>query len=59
MGQFKCNIDASFASHLNRVGFGISICDELGQFVLSKTELIALICGVDIGEPLGEYMSLY
>ena len=31
---FKCNIDASFASHLNRVGIGICICNELGQFVL-------------------------
>jgi hypothetical protein len=33
-GRFKCNIDASFASHLNRVGIGICIRDELGQFVL-------------------------
>ncbi|XP_045789678.1 uncharacterized protein LOC123884591 isoform X4 [Trifolium pratense] len=52
-GDSKCNIDASFASHLNRVGIGICICDELGQFVLSKRKLIALLCGVDVGEPLG------
>ncbi|CAJ2662370.1 uncharacterized protein LOC123884591 isoform X3 [Trifolium pratense] len=51
-GDSKCNIDASFASHLNRVGIGICICDELGQFVLSKRKLIALLCGVDVGEPL-------
>ncbi|MCH94648.1 cytochrome P450 [Trifolium medium] len=56
-GRFKCNIDASFASHLNRVGIVTCIRDALGQFVLSKTEwIIALLCGVDAREPLGEYM---
>jgi hypothetical protein len=49
MGRFKCNIDASFASHLNKVGIRISICDELGQFVLSKTKWIALLGRVDVG----------
>ncbi|KAK2390925.1 hypothetical protein QL285_064432 [Trifolium repens] len=45
---------ASFASHLNRVGIGICICDELGQFVLSKTEWINRRCGVDVGGPRGD-----
>jgi hypothetical protein len=33
-GRFKCNIDASFASHLNRVWIGKCICDEFGQLAL-------------------------
>ncbi|CAJ2652833.1 unnamed protein product [Trifolium pratense] len=40
--QFKCNIDASFASHLNKVVIGIYICDNHGQFVLSKHKLVNL-----------------
>ncbi|MCI15564.1 cytochrome P450, partial [Trifolium medium] len=55
---WACNVDASFLSNLNRVGTGICIHDELGQFVLAKTEWMAFLCGVDVGEPLGEYMSL-
>ncbi|PNX92692.1 cytochrome p450 [Trifolium pratense] len=40
------------------VGTGICIRDELGQFGLAKTEWITLLCGVEVGEALGEYMSL-
>jgi hypothetical protein len=36
--NWKILLYASFASHLNRVGIGICIRDELGQFVLLKTE---------------------
>ncbi|PNX70362.1 cytochrome p450, partial [Trifolium pratense] len=46
--RLKCNIDASFVSYLNRVGIGICIRDELGQYVLSRTEWIALLCRVVI-----------
>ncbi|PNX60291.1 cytochrome p450, partial [Trifolium pratense] len=43
-GRFKCNIDASFESYLNGVGIRICIRDKLGQYVLSRTEWIALLC---------------
>nr|ABN08196.1 Polynucleotidyl transferase, Ribonuclease H fold [Medicago truncatula] len=37
VGQYKCNIDASFSKHLNKVGIGICIRDDTGTFVLAKT----------------------
>jgi hypothetical protein len=31
-GRYKCNIDASFLSQLNRVGIGLCIRDDEGVF---------------------------
>ena len=36
LGRYKCNIDATFSSHLNRTGVGICIRDSEGTFVLAK-----------------------
>jgi hypothetical protein len=38
LGRYKCNIDASFSPSLNKVGMCICIRDEIGSFVLAKTE---------------------
>jgi len=37
-GRFKCNIDASFSQHTNKVGIGVCLRDDSGPFVLAKTE---------------------
>ncbi|CAJ2637916.1 unnamed protein product [Trifolium pratense] len=52
-GRYKCNIDASFSSHSNRVGIGICIRDDEGRSVLAKSMWLSPICNVDIGEALG------
>jgi hypothetical protein len=49
-GRFKCNIDASFSRHLNRIGIGMCIRDDSGTFVLAKTEWISHLCDVHVGE---------
>jgi len=33
--RYKCNIDASFSSSLNRVGIGVCIRDDTSDFVLA------------------------
>lgn len=38
----KCNIDISFPNHENRFGIGMYITDEIGAFLLAKTEYINL-----------------
>jgi hypothetical protein len=45
----KCNIDASFPNHENKIGLGICIRDDSGAFVLAKTELYTLKCDVHVG----------
>ncbi|XP_058767513.1 uncharacterized protein LOC131641227 [Vicia villosa] len=50
-GRFKCNIDAAF-SH-NKVGFGACIRDELGNFIVARTEWFSPCTDVVIGEALG------
>jgi ribonuclease HI len=57
-GRYKCNIDASFSRHLNKVGIGICLRDDLGAFVLAKTDWISLLCEVHIGEALGLLSAL-
>jgi len=57
-GRYKCNIDASFSKHLNKVGLGMCIRDEHGAFVLAKTDWFSLICEVHIGEALGLISAL-
>ncbi|XP_024632220.1 uncharacterized protein [Medicago truncatula] len=57
-GRFKCNIDASFSKHLNRVGIRICIRDDSGSFVLARTEWISPLCDVHVGEALGLLSAL-
>jgi len=57
--KMKCNIDASFPNHDNRVGIGMCIRDEEGIFVLAKTEWFEPKCDVHIGEALGLLSALH
>lgn len=57
-GRYKCNIDASFSKHLNKVGLGMFIRDEHGTFVLAKTDWFSSICEVLVGEALGLISTL-
>jgi len=57
-GRFKCNIDASFSKHLNKVGIKICIRYDSGSFVLAKTEWISPLCDVHVGEALGLLSAL-
>ena len=57
-GRYKCNIDASFSRHLNKVGIGICLRDDSGAFVLAKTDWISPLCEVHIGEALGLLSAL-
>jgi hypothetical protein len=53
-GSFKCNVDASFSAHLNVVGYGMRIRDEVGNFVKARTMWSSpRVCVSDIGEALG------
>jgi hypothetical protein len=53
IGRMKCNNDASFPNHGNRFGIGMCIWDEVGAFVLAKTEWYQPKYDVHIGEALG------
>jgi len=57
-GRDDCNIDASFSRHLNKVGIGICLRDDIGTFVLAKTDWFSSICDVHIGEALGLLSAL-
>ncbi|XP_045831441.1 uncharacterized protein LOC123922796 [Trifolium pratense] len=57
-GRYKCNIDASFSVRQNKVGIGMCIRDDQGQFVLAKTEWMSPITNTDIGEALGLLSAL-
>jgi len=35
--RYKCNIDASFSTSLNKVGLGMCLRDDDGAFVLART----------------------
>ncbi|GAU49592.1 hypothetical protein TSUD_407630 [Trifolium subterraneum] len=52
-GRYKCNIDASFSSSLNKVGIGICIRDDQGRFVIARTEWLTPIMEVEVGEAMG------
>jgi len=52
-GRFKCNVDASFSTELNRVGIGMCIRDAAGDYVLARTTWFTPVCAVEIGEALG------
>ncbi|KAK2456658.1 hypothetical protein QL285_004006 [Trifolium repens] len=51
-GRYKCNVDASFSSRLNRVGIGMCIRDDQGRFVIAKTVWKSPIINVDLGEAI-------
>jgi hypothetical protein len=40
--RYKCNIDASFSSSLNKVGIEMCVRDDVGEFVLAKHALSLL-----------------
>jgi hypothetical protein len=52
-GRYKCNVDASFFTRLNRVRIGICIRDVQGRFVLAKTVWTSPNMNVDVGEAKG------
>jgi len=47
--RYKRNIDASFSSSLNKVGLGMCIRNDPGEFVLVKTDWFSHLCDVDVG----------
>ncbi|PNX93080.1 cytochrome p450 [Trifolium pratense] len=53
LGRYKCNIDASFSSGLNKVGISTCIKDDQGRFVLAKTEWFSPVCDEEMGEAQG------
>lgn len=56
--RYKCSIDASFSSSLDRMRIGMCIRDENGCFVLTKTLWYSLLCSVEEGEAFGLYNAL-
>ncbi|XP_024626712.1 uncharacterized protein [Medicago truncatula] len=58
VGRYKCNIDASFSKHLNKVGIRMCIRDNTCTFVLAKTEWFSPICEVHIRKALGLLSAL-
>ena len=56
-GRYKCNIDASFSTSLNRVGLGMCLRDDDGAFV-ARTEWFAPLCDIDVGEAVGLHTTL-
>jgi len=56
--RYKCNIDVSFSSSLNKVGIGMRIWDYAGEFVLAKTDWFSPLCDVVIGETVGLHTIL-
>jgi ribonuclease HI len=57
-GRVKCNIDASFSSTLNKVGIGMCIRNDYGEFILAKYDQFDPICDVRSGETLGLLLAL-
>jgi len=51
-GRYKCNIDATFSNQHNRVGIGMCIRDDQGDFVLACIEWYSPILEVDTWEAL-------
>ncbi|AET04041.1 hypothetical protein MTR_8g079540 [Medicago truncatula] len=54
----KCNVDASFSEHYNRVGIGMCLRDEFCMFVGAKMIWLQPIMLVDTGEALGLLAAL-
>ena len=58
LDRYKCNIDASFSTSLNRVGLGMCLRDDDGVFFLARTEWFAPLCDTEVGEGVGLYIAL-
>jgi len=57
-GRYKCNIDASFSTSLNRVGLGMCLKDDDGTFVLARTDWFAPLSDIEVGEAVGLHTTL-
>jgi len=57
-GRFKCNVDASFPTTLNKVCFGPCIRDAEGNFVIARTAWTTPLLDVDMGEAMGLLAAL-
>lgn len=57
-GRYKCNIDAFFSSSLNRVGLGMCIQNDAGEYVLARIDWFSPLCDVVIGEAVGLHTAL-
>ncbi|XP_039685106.1 uncharacterized protein [Medicago truncatula] len=57
-GRYKCNVDASFPTTTNKVGFGMCIRDSDGNHVRSKTMWFNPSCSVDVGEALALHHAI-
>lgn len=57
--RYKCNIDASFSSSLNKVRLGMCLRDEEGNFMVAKTTWFSSLCIVNAGEAMSFYTALY
>jgi len=57
-GRYKCNIDTSFSTSLDRVGVGMCLRDDDGALVLARTEWFAPLCDVEVGEAVGFHTTL-
>jgi hypothetical protein len=58
IGCYKCNIDASFSSSMNKVVIGMCVRDDAGDFVLAKTLWLSPLCDIDLGETVGLHTTL-
>lgn len=56
--MYKCNIDASFFTSLNKVGLGMCLGDDADDFVLAKTIWFAPSCDIDAGEAVRLHTTL-
>ncbi|RHN44999.1 hypothetical protein MtrunA17_Chr7g0225511 [Medicago truncatula] len=52
-GRYKCNIDASFSTSLNRVRLGMCLRDDSGDFALAKKDWFDSLCDIDVVEVVG------
>jgi hypothetical protein len=50
--RIKCNIDVTFPSNNNHIGFGICIRDETCDFIRAKIKSVETRCEVHVGEVL-------
>jgi hypothetical protein len=53
VGRFKCNVDASFSTSLNKVGFGVCIQDAEGNYVIGRTACFTPLLNIEMGEAIG------
>jgi len=59
VGRYKCNMDASLCTVLNKVGFDISTRDDKDRFVLAKIEWLPPLLDVDLRERHLDYCLLF